>query len=163
MARPESPELVSQTAVLLEVGARALTLHAGAGGRDAIARDKAALARTALAARAAAALQLQIGACAIGGLFEHEDPETAIGAADDELGTHDPWNPRLLGVAGHAFDFWILHPYVVEPTDARLGLGRRIERNVCALRSLDPARPIAIHRAWVPARRRHNDERAREH
>jgi hypothetical protein len=87
---------------------------------------------------------VKIGACAIGGLFDHEDPETAIGAADDELGTHDPWNPRLLGLAGHAFDHWILHPYVVEPTDARLHLGERIRRNVRALRNLDPLRPIAI-------------------
>jgi hypothetical protein len=81
---------------------------------------------------------IKIGACAVGGLFDHEDPRTEHGANDDE-----PWNPRLLADAGEAFDHWVLHPYVVEPTDARLRLGERVRRNVQALRELDP-RPIAI-------------------
>lgn len=86
---------------------------------------------------------LRIGAAAAGGLFEHEDARREVGAADAEAGTHDPWNLRLLADAGDAFDLWVAHPYVIEPTDARLRLGARVAKCLGELRALD-ARPVAV-------------------
>jgi hypothetical protein len=80
---------------------------------------------------------LSIGAAAAGGLFDDEDPRTEVGAADREAGHDAPWNATIAREAGGAFDFWCVHTYVVEPTDARSRLGARVRRTLDALRAVD--------------------------
>lgn len=86
---------------------------------------------------------MRIGAAALGGLFDDEDPRDAVAATDAEEGSDAPWNPTLCALAGDAFDFWCAHVYVVEPTEARSRLSDRVDATLAALAAVD-ARPCAL-------------------
>jgi hypothetical protein len=86
---------------------------------------------------------MRIGAAALGGLFDDEDPRDAVAATDAEEGSAAPWNPTLRALAGDAFDFWCAHVYVVEPTEARSRLAARVDATLAALGEID-GRPCAL-------------------
>lgn len=67
--------------------------------------------------------------------------EGAIGAADRELGTDDPWNARLVSDAGGRFDFFAVHPYDFRFGPERLGLARHAEAIARGLLALVPDGP----------------------
>jgi hypothetical protein len=88
--------------------------------------------------------ELLIGAPAYASYDGTSDAVAELGDVDRELGTGDGWNARLIADAGEAFDFFVLHPYDFSTTDSRSRLADRMRKVITDLRTLAPAKRIAV-------------------
>jgi hypothetical protein len=86
---------------------------------------------------------IKIGAAAYSSYDGTSDAAKEVGDVD-RMQFGDAWNARLVSDASDAFDVFVLHPYDLTFTDARVQLGARLEKTIRDLSALAPSKGIAI-------------------